>query len=165
MFTRYTGKAGSVGTLGSNVSRATSKNRKREERKRARGKKGSVYEEEYLVNSVERLIARVESSRGEVERLVDGLIRRGMWERARSIEGALAEVIKMCQDCVGEVFGSAGDEALKPEEKEEGKEGENGDGYRPVGADAVFQESMEAAGKKREVPVIKAFERLSLLDT
>ncbi|TVY86739.1 Elongator complex protein, partial [Lachnellula willkommii] len=50
MYTRYTGKQ-SIGTAGTGVSRATSKNRRREERKRARGKKGSVYEEEYLVAS------------------------------------------------------------------------------------------------------------------
>ena len=161
MFTRYTGKAGSVGTLGSNVSRATSKNRKREERKRARGKKGSVYEEEYLVNSVERLIVRVESSRGEVERLVDGLIRRGMWERARSVEGLLAEVLSMCRDCVAEVFGGG----VEEEKKEVMQGGENGEEYRVVGADAVLQESLEANGRKREVPVIKTFERLSLLGT
>lgn len=161
LFTRYTGKAGSVGTAGTGVSRATSKNRKREERKRARGKKGSVYEEEYLVNSVERLIVRIESSRGEVERLVEGLIRRGMWERARSVESALAEVVKMCQDCVGEVFGTGED---KLEESKVGVDG-TAEGQRAVGADAVFQESMEAAGRKREIPVVKAFERLSLLGT
>ena len=39
LFTRYTGKGpggGSIGTAGTGVSRATSKNRKREEKKRAR---------------------------------------------------------------------------------------------------------------------------------
>ncbi len=50
LFTRY-GSNGSKfgGTVASNVSRKTSKTKRREERKRARGKKGSVYEEEYLV--------------------------------------------------------------------------------------------------------------------
>ena len=52
--TRYTNR--STGTLATNASRQTSKNRRREERKRARGKKGTVYEEEYLTNSLERLI-------------------------------------------------------------------------------------------------------------
>ena len=160
MFTRYTGKAGSVGTLGSNVSRATSKNRKREERKRARGKKGSVYEEEYLVNSVERLVVRMESSRDEIQRLVEGLIRRGMWERARSIEGALSAVVKMCQECVGEVFGSD-EEEVKEEEVGKGE----GEEYRAMGADAVFQESLDDKAKKKKIPVIKAFEGLSLLGT
>lgn len=147
LFTRYTGRM-SEGTAVTGMSRVTSKNRRREERKRARGKKGSVYEEEYLVASVGRLIERVESVREEIERLVTGLMRRGMRERALAVENLLGEVVGMCKACVGEVFGSE-------EEKEVG--------YRAVGADAVLQESMEARGKKKEIPVIGSFEKLSLL--
>ncbi|PBP19397.1 IKI3 family protein [Diplocarpon rosae] len=157
LFTRYTGRGSqgqSLGTLGTGVSRATSKNRRREERKRARGKKGSVYEEEYLVASVGRLVERVESVRGEVGRLVVGLVRRGMWQRARAVESALAEVVGMCRACVPEVFGSSDlpAEAVREEKV-----------YRAVGGDAVLQESLEAAGKRKEAPVIAAFEKLSLL--
>jgi len=157
LFTRYTGKGSqgqSIGTAGTGVSRATSKNRRREERKRARGKKGSVYEEEYLVASVGRLIERVESVRGEVGRLIAGLVRRGMWERARAIEGSLAEVVGMCQACIPEVFGTQ--EPVKVEETAEGE-------YRPSGADAVLQESIEATWKKKEPPIVAVFEKLSLL--
>jgi elongator complex protein 1 len=157
LFTRYTGKGSqgqSIGTAGTGVSRATSKNRRREERKRARGKKGSVYEEEYLVASVGRLIERVESVRGEVGRLIAGLVRRGMWERARAVEGSLAEVIGMCQACIPEVFGTQ--EPVKVEGIVEGE-------YRPTGADAVLQESIEAAGKEKEPPIVAVFEKLSLL--
>ncbi|KAJ8060085.1 hypothetical protein OCU04_011695 [Sclerotinia nivalis] len=168
LFTRYTGN-GSVGTVGTGVSRATSKNRRREERKRARGKKGSVYEEEYLVASVGRLITRVEDSRGEVERLVVGLVRRGMWERARAVEASMVEVVGLCKGCVGEVFGAVGDvnengngngNANGPEQVvTEGQE------YRPVGGDAVYAESLQAAGRKKEAPHLSAFEKLSLLGT
>jgi hypothetical protein len=35
--------------------------------------------------------------------------------------------------------------------------------YRPVGGDAVQWEALHAAGKKVDAPVLKAFERLSLL--
>ncbi len=159
VFTRYTGKRSqgqSIGTVGTGVSRATSKNRRREERKRARGKKGSVYEEEYLVASVGRLIERVESVRSEVGRLIAGLVRRGMWERARAVEGSLAEVIGMCQACIPEVFGTQ--DQVKVEETAEGE-------YRPTGADAVLQESIETAGKRKAPPVVAAFEKLSLLGT
>jgi elongator complex protein 1 len=158
LFTRYTGKGSqgqSIGTAGTGVSRATSKNRRREERKRARGKKGSVYEEEYLVASVGRLIERVESVRVEIGRLVAGLVRRGMWERARAIEGSLAEVVSMCQACIPEVFG-----ANEPAQAE--GTGED-DIYRPVGGDAVLQESIEAAAKRKEPPHVAAFQKLSLL--
>lgn len=156
LYTRYTGKNGSVGTAGTGVSRATSKNRKREERKRARGKKGSVYEEEYLVNSVERLINRVESVRGEVGRLVLGLVRRGMWERARALEGAVSEVVGMCKACLEEVFGQSESEVKVDREGEE-------EGARAVGAEAVLQESMEASGRRRDAPVVENFEKLTLL--
>ena len=156
LFTRYTGK-GSQGTAGTGVSRATSKNRRREERKRARGKKGSVYEEEYLVASVRRLIERVESVRDEVGRLIVGLVRRSMWERARAIEGSLTELIGMCQACVPEVFGM--------KEAPQAEQAGNGELYRPVGGDAVLQESIEAAGKRMEPPHVAAFGKLSLLGT
>lgn len=103
LFTRYTNNTGTAGT---NATRRTSKNRKREERKRARGKKGSVYEEEYLVNSIGRLIDRVNSVGDEVGRLVVGLMRRGMRERAMAIQGAMTAVIELCKGCVEEVFES-----------------------------------------------------------
>ncbi|KAK6604949.1 elongator complex protein (IKI3 family protein) [Botrytis cinerea] len=161
LFTRYTGN-GSVGTVGTGVSRATSKNRRREERKRARGKKGSVYEEEYLVASVGRLMTRVEDSRSEVERLVVGLVRRGMWERARAIEGSMVEVVALCKGCVGEVFGAADAGAGANANEQAGAEGQE---YRPVGGDAVYAESLQAAGRKKEAPHLSAFEKLTLLGT
>lgn len=170
LFTRYTGN-GSVGTVGTGVSRATSKNRRREERKRARGKKGSVYEEEYLVASVGRLIARVEGSREEVERLVLGLVRRGMWERARAIEGSMAEVVGLCKGCVGEVFGGPDADARNLNAGAQGgqdgvaAQGTEGQDYRPVGGDAVYAESLQAAGRRKEAPHISAFEKLTLLGT
>jgi len=167
LFTRYTGKAGSVGTVGSNVSRATSKNRKREEKKRARGRKGTVYEEEYLVNSVRRLIERVEGTKGEVERLVFGLVRRGMSERARAVEELMGVVVEGCKKAVlevwpttpaggqGEVIGGGGGEGVVAVNGEEG--------YRPTGGDGVLHDSLEAMSKRQEPPVIKEFERLALL--
>lgn len=151
LFTRYTGKGGSVGTVGTGVSRATSKNRKREEKKRARGRKGTIYEEEYLVNSVRRLVERVDGSRGEVERLVFALVRRGMQERARAVEALAAEVVEGCRGAIGKVF---------PVEKEEVAEG---DEARPRGAEAVMHEMVESQGKKQEPPTITDFKKLTLL--
>ncbi|KAK0704943.1 IKI3 family-domain-containing protein [Lasiosphaeris hirsuta] len=165
LFTRYTGKGGSVGTVGSNVSRATSKNRKREEKKRARGRKGTVYEEEYLVNSVRRLVERVESTEGEVERLVFGLARRGMAERARTIEELMDVVVEGCRVAVKEVWGE--------QAGEQGKSGDPGavdgeapmdsEGYRAIGSEGVFRESLEAMKAKQVAPVVRAFARLELL--
>ncbi|KAK3985573.1 putative Elongator complex protein 1 [Cladorrhinum sp. PSN332] len=158
LFTRYTGKAGSVGTVGSNVSRATSKNRRREEKKRARGRKGTVYEEEYLVNSVRRLVERVESTKIEVERLVFGLARRDMAERARTVEDLMAQVIEGCKTAVKEVW---------PPQEGENVETQGGDpaaeGYRPGGGDGVLFESLEAMRAKQTPPVVGGLERLALL--
>ncbi|KAI9671737.1 MAG: hypothetical protein M1831_003265 [Alyxoria varia] len=58
LVTRYTNRHSNA-TLGTNTSRRSSKKRRAEERKRAKGKKGSVYEEEYLVASIGRLVERV----------------------------------------------------------------------------------------------------------
>jgi len=158
LFTRYTGKGGSVGTLGSNVSRATSKNRKREEKKRARGRKGTVYEEEYLVNSVRRLVERVEGTKDEVERLVFDLTRRRMAERARAVEALAAEVVEGCRAAIKEVWPPVvEDERVK----EEGEGAEYG--YRPVGGDAVLQDSLIARSVRQEPPTVSSFARLSIL--
>ncbi|SZF05872.1 unnamed protein product [Blumeria hordei] len=158
LFTRYTGKDGSVGTCGTGVSRATSKNRKREERKRARGKKGSVYEQEYLVQSVKRLIERVENNRADIGRLIEGLIRRKMWEQARAIEGALGDLIEIFKSVIDDVF----------EENCETKDSSQVlvDGYGPGmarGGDAVLQESLSASFERKEIPIISPFEKISLL--
>ena len=149
LFTRYTNRTGTVGT---NATGKTSKNRRKEERKKARGKQGSVYEEEYLVNSVGRLIERINLVNEEVERLVVGLMRRGMKERARAVENAMVEVVEICRDCVGEVF--AGTEKGGNERKE-------GDEERPKDGEGVLWDALEE--KRREVPVVKEFKRLSLL--
>ncbi|KAL2013837.1 hypothetical protein VTN00DRAFT_1362 [Thermoascus crustaceus] len=152
MFTRYTG-----GTVSS---RRTSKTRRREERKRARGKKGTVYEEEYLVNSVRRLIERMNSTIDEVQALVEALLRRGMRERAAAVERALEEVLKMCADCREEVFEIP---APEPEKKEE-QEAEGGEELpRPGGGEGVLWEVQQAVGAKRDAPVVKEFKKLALL--
>lgn len=150
LLTRYTGR-NDGSTLATNTSRRTSKNARREERKRARGKKGSVYEEEYLVNSIRRLIERVSGTKDEVKRLVAGLVRREMRERARAVEDAMKEVTSLCQACLDEVFG---EERKVEAEKAEGISG----------ADRVFAEGMREKEKRGQRPVVELFERLSLLE-
>jgi elongator complex protein 1 len=103
LLTRYTGHTN--GTLNTQTTRRTSKNRRREERKRARGKKGSVYEEEYLVNSFGRLVERVNSIHEDVAQLIEGLARRRKLEQARAIEQAMTGLIGFCRDVAGEVSG------------------------------------------------------------
>ncbi|KAL8694552.1 MAG: hypothetical protein Q9218_000808 [Villophora microphyllina] len=135
LFTRYTNRT-TTGTAETGVSRRSSKNRRREERKRARGKKGSVYEEEYLVNSFRRLVERVNSVEDEVGRLVEWMVRRRMVERARAVEGAMVEVVGLCRRAVSKVFD--GGKSKEPSAQEEEQE-------------------------KVEVPVLKEFGRLLFL--
>ncbi|KAK8077427.1 IKI3 family protein [Apiospora saccharicola] len=169
LFTRYTGKAGSVGTAGTGVSRATSKNRKREEKKRARGRKGTVYEEEYLINSVRRLVERVQSTKSEVERLVFGLVRRGMLERARTVEALMGEVLEGCRLGVEEVWGKRDDQKKAAGNGEEGQAAgvaaTNEDAYMPTGGDAVLADSMMQSWRRQEPPSVSGMEKLSLLGT
>ncbi|RWA11576.1 hypothetical protein EKO27_g3525, partial [Xylaria grammica] len=83
-----------------------------------------------------------------------------MVDRARAVEALAAEVVDACQKAVREVF--PGSKAEKDAAaREQGGEGE--EEWRPVGADAVLAETLEAAWRKQEPPVIAAFERLSLL--
>lgn len=151
--TRYTGR--SAGTINTQTSRRTSKNRRREERKRARGKKGTVYEEEYLVNSIARLIDRVNAISPDAIKLVEGLLRRRMRERALNLERLTSEVVEACRMVVSEVF--------QVDEKKEASEGVSELGERPLGPDGVVWDSLESMGKKIEPPVVKEFKRLSVL--
>ena len=102
LFTRYTGAQS--GTVGTNVTRQTSKNRRREERKRARGKKGSVYEEEYLVNSVRRLIERVNSIHEDLAKVLKGLQGRGMVELGEALKSQMDDVIVHCRSSAEVIF-------------------------------------------------------------
>lgn len=140
LFTRAGGGSTRFGgTAASGASRKTSKTKRKEERKRARGKKGSVYEEEYLVASVGRVIARWNAAQGEVKRLLGGLARRGRREEAGEVEERMAEVGALLEATRGEVWtGSA-------EEKVGSGNGvvDGGEKGRPSGADGVFWDSQQ----------------------
>lgn len=153
MFTRY--------TTSTTTSKQTSKNRRKEERKRARGKKGTVYEEEYLINSVRRLVERVNDTIKEVETLVQALLRRGMRERAAAVEKGLDEVLSLCRDSIGPVFEvGGGDDDAAVDEKGDAA------ARMPAGADGVLQESMaerDGGGEGKKVPAVRDFKKLVLL--
>lgn len=145
LMTRYTDRQSGVSTLDTNATRRTSKNRRREERKRARGKKGSVYEEEYLVNSISRLIVRLDSVQDEVKRLAEGLMRRRMREQAIAVSAAFEEVLSICKACLSEVFETRN----VPNET--------------AAAEADDIEAPDDQPVKADVPKIREFARLSLL--
>ena len=101
--TRYTSR--SMNTAATGVTRRTSKNKRREERKRARGKKGSIYEEDYLVASMGGLFERVNAiAEEEVTSLVYALYRRGMRQRAAAVQTAMVDVTRLCLLSKDQVF-------------------------------------------------------------
>ncbi|SMN22672.1 similar to Saccharomyces cerevisiae YLR384C IKI3 Subunit of Elongator complex, which is required for modification of wobble nucleosides in tRNA [Maudiozyma saulgeensis] len=138
-FTRYTGKTG--GTAKTGASRRTAKNKRREERKRARGKKGTIYEEEYLVQSIGRLIDRLEQTKPDATKLVDGLCRRDKREQAYQIQKNFIEIMDLLQENVKEIYNIS--------EKDRERIDENGEVY--------FIPEIP-------VPEIKAFEKNKIVD-
>jgi elongator complex protein 1 len=155
--TRYTNR--STGTLATNATRKTSKNKRREERKRARGKKGTIYEEEYLVNSIARLIERLNENGDDVAKLVEGMMRRAMRERAMAIDAAMRDVTEACRQCLGEVFASSAEPASTVDDATMNGEGQ----ARPSGGQGVLFDALASSELRREAPVLKAFEQLSLV--
>ena len=109
------------------------------------------------MRSVGRLIERVNSSGDEVARLVVGLTRRGMRERARAVESAMVDVVELCRGAVGEVF-----EKREGVTGVEGEEGKGRETERPKGAGGVLWDSITGENTM-EAPVVKGFETLSLL--
>jgi elongator complex protein 1 len=141
LFTRY-----------SNASRVTSKTRRREERKRARGKKGSVYEEEYLVNSVKRLVEKVNDLQIEAGRVIEGLLRRGLSMRqlAEALDESVKEMVEMCQKARSDVWDILDSKVTESVED------------RPSGADGVFWESQQSPAE-RTPPEIRLWDTIGLL--
>lgn len=156
--TRYTKQTGTVNTT---ATRKTSKNKRREERKRARGKKGTVYEEEYLTNSIERLIERINSMHDEIQRLVDGLLKRRMRERADAVSTAHQDVVERCRDAVRDVYPAEAE--VKSAEDGVLDAGVGGETLRPTGGDATLWDSLQEVEKTRIKPVVRGVERLCLL--
>ncbi|EGW35680.1 uncharacterized protein SPAPADRAFT_147183 [Spathaspora passalidarum NRRL Y-27907] len=100
-FTRYTGKTS--GTAKTGASRRTTKNRKREERKRAKGRKGTIYEEEYLIKSVGRLVERLDQTEPDAVLLIEGLIRRGKKQQALEIQRRWGELVSFIRENIDEI--------------------------------------------------------------
>ena len=134
----------------SSVSHKSSKTKRREERKRARGKKGSVYEEEYLAASVSRLIERLNGVQEEVGRLMEGMLRRSMRERATDVDEKMIELSKLCAWARDEVWPAE----QKITASKTIKYDINGEG-RPKGGDCVLWDSQIESQEKKEAPEVK----------
>jgi elongator complex protein 1 len=112
-----------------------------------------------LTNSIERLIERINSMQDEIQRLIEGLVKRGMRERADAVSTAVDDVIERCRHAVREMYSS--NMTVPCTESNDGPT--DADMTRPTGGDATLWDSLQEVGRKREPPVVKAFTRLSLL--
>lgn len=126
------------------------------------------------MNSVGRLVERVNESGEEVGRCVECLCRRGMWGRAEALEGLMREVVGLCEGVLGEVW-----EVDKEQQRtrrggaEVGAEGDaarvgdmldGGGAGRPFGAEGVLWDSLEEARRGRTPPVVKPYTPSLLLN-
>lgn len=161
LFTRYGSNNSKFGgTVASNVSHKTSKTKRREERKRARGKKGSVYEEDYLIASVARLIERLNGVQDEVGRLTEGLLRRGMRERAKAVDESMVELTTLCVRAREEVWPPSKEDLVATKTKDYEANGED----RPRGGEGVLWDSQMEHQEKKEAPAVKEWRTVGLLE-
>ncbi|KAK9712591.1 putative elongator complex protein 1 [Basidiobolus ranarum] len=101
-FSRYT-KASTRMTSLSSKSGKTAKSRKKKE-KRLRGKKGSAFEEEYLMDSLKRLILRFNVHQAESKSLVKHLALFGHSEKAREIQKKMLELHQTIKSSMDSIF-------------------------------------------------------------
>lgn len=107
-FTRYTGA-----TAITTQSKKSGKARRRQERQRAKGKKGTIWEEEYLVNSIRRLVLRLEETRISTTELLIAMVRCDMRTSASDLQANLISLISLAKSLLEETF--SGILSLPPE--------------------------------------------------
>ncbi|KAG4301971.1 hypothetical protein PCK1_001947 [Pneumocystis canis] len=77
---------------------------RRKERKKARKQKGSIWEEEYLLNSISRLISRLEDAREDAEKTIQGLLLERLNEKAILLQKQMIRLVEDAKKCSEEVF-------------------------------------------------------------
>lgn len=102
IFTKYTNLSEFSARTGD--SRKTLKNSKRNERKQARGKKDSMYEEEYLMNSLGRLIQRLNDSHSEISILLEYLIIRKKIQQAHQIQSSFSRLLLSIEENILDIY-------------------------------------------------------------
>ncbi|KAJ2497244.1 putative elongator complex protein 1 [Coemansia sp. RSA 1972] len=93
-FTTFTATLTDISKMTGSTGRRLSKNKRKAERKRVRGKKGSVFEESYLVDSLSKLIARVRVHQDAVRNLNLALLQFGRAAAAARLQRVFAAVVE-----------------------------------------------------------------------
>ncbi|CAG8467741.1 8600_t:CDS:10 [Gigaspora rosea] len=102
-FTRYT-MSNTQLSMHSTRSGKSAKSRRRQERKKARGKKGSIYEEGYLLDSLKRLIERFNTTQAEILNLLNCLVTFGYIKRAQQIQVLFSDLEERIKNSLDEIF-------------------------------------------------------------
>ncbi|GMM53061.1 Elongator subunit [Starmerella bacillaris] len=102
-YTRYTDKS-STGTAATNATRRTLKNQRRQERKKVRGKKGSVYEEDYLIASTARLVERITTNRKDLQALISTLARTNLLVYTNQLVSGYNALIALLDANLDEIY-------------------------------------------------------------
>ncbi|KAF9975119.1 hypothetical protein BGZ73_001334 [Actinomortierella ambigua] len=113
-FSRYT-KANTVMTRNTNSSRQsayTARLRRRQERKRQTGKKGSIFEEEYLIGSLRKLIVRIDAFKTEVAAMLKALAGCMLLQRADALQAEFSNLLSQVDRQIPIIFVPAPQEHL-----------------------------------------------------
>jgi len=98
------------------------------------------------MNSIRRLIERVEASRVDVSALAEAMFRRNMRDNAAAVQEQLQEFLAQLEGCVESVFVQQPQQSLYLPKEECGE--------------GMMQQQQQP---REAIPVIKPFEGLSLL--
>ncbi|KAJ3384083.1 hypothetical protein HDU84_003206 [Entophlyctis sp. JEL0112] len=82
----------------------TAKSRRRAEKKRAAGREGGFYEEEFLVNNLFKSVEKSNNLRPSVHSLVTALMQRMYLKEARALQRIYSDAIAIMQECCAGVF-------------------------------------------------------------
>ncbi|KAJ1822083.1 putative elongator complex protein 1 [Coemansia sp. RSA 2599] len=105
-FSTFTGTVTNASSrmTGSTARRISKNKRKKEERRKVRGKKGSIYEESYLVDSISKLIDRVRVNQTAVREMSWALMRAGQLVQAAELQETFGAVVAFVLDNADFVF-------------------------------------------------------------
>ncbi|KAJ2960629.1 hypothetical protein NQZ79_g4082 [Umbelopsis isabellina] len=102
-FTRYTSTTAQMSQASARSSRS-SKNKRREERKKNSGRKGTIYEEEYLVSSLKRLYERAYTMQTEIGEISKSLVIYGYMEEAKAIQKQFLVLLNKLSEAIDGIF-------------------------------------------------------------
>ncbi|KAJ2448677.1 putative elongator complex protein 1 [Coemansia sp. RSA 2336] len=94
-FSTFTGTVTNASQMTGSTARRISKNKRKAERRRVRGKKGSIYEESYLVDSLSKLIDRVRVHQSAVREINLMLMQFGKSQVASKLQALFGELVEM----------------------------------------------------------------------